>query len=120
MPNQVAQVKLPLQMMQALYRAYVDSVHHFHTSTEHDQLLLVHSKAMSRMLRDRLENNRTKYSFGFTEAEALAFIQWWQMVPVMVGTLEQVAIAEVIQVIDLVAKRQRFLKCRAIKNYSSQ
>lgn len=96
-------------MIKALYKAYVDKLHSFTPDSDHETLLQVHSLAMCRSLRAMLTKDQTVYSFGFTGPEALAFMQWWGIVPVILGTLEHVTINQVIAAVDQVAKKPRKL-----------
>src|ERR1043166_358578 len=109
--NQQARVKLPSQMTKALYKEYVTRLHDFQPENDHQKLLQVHALDTCQDIKGSLflKPDQTEYTIGFTGPEAVAFVQWWALMPVMIGTLGQVAIAQVIAAIDQVAKRPRKL-----------
>lgn len=97
-------VKLKMKLLQgwmeALYTAYVAQEHLFKPENEHEELLLEHVRELLSRLSKQLGNDQEKYTLTLTGTEAMAFLQFWMIVPVERGSLIQVVIHHIIQHID--------------------
>ncbi len=100
----IVKVKLKHDWLSALQVQYFNTINAFVSETEHDELLNEHAAEIHARLMKLLGKEQHNYTVELTSTQAMAFMQYWMMIPVPAGTLQQVTISKIIQAIDKKAK----------------
>lgn len=103
-------IALPKQMMQSLNACFYDVFTFMEATNDHERLLYENMGEVWNRIASALRNpEQKKYTLTLSGAEALAWMQFFRLVPLAKGSLEAETVRRVIADIDKISKQPKQL-----------
>lgn len=102
-------IKITIKQANALLSACLSQSIYFTPQDQHEQLLLEHVRELLLLLEKHSNEERKNITLKLSPASALAFLQFWCLVPMEAGSLPQVTIANILYCIDQQSKQPKMI-----------
>lgn len=100
-------IKLLHSWLEALCIAYMKAINSFQPEDPHEELLLEHAREIMATLSTRALADQAHYNITLTGTQAMAFLQFWMLIPLERGSLAQVTVSKIIAAIDRKSKQPK-------------
>ena len=100
-------VTIDVKKIETLAGIYEAACAGFEPENEHEHLLFEHVKLMHVKLFDKLRLEQNKYTLTLTSVEALAFVQFWQIIPLALAPYHATIINRLFGEIDKKVKQPK-------------